>query len=96
MLASKPSTENGLRITARLLPLPIVKVTGDVMTLSEKRKAAGRMGGLATVNKHGKEHMAAIGKKGAAALYKKYQLVPAAMTGWALISRETGAVVAIW
>jgi hypothetical protein len=65
-------------------------------TIHEKRAAAGRKGGLATVNKHGKEHMREIGKRGAAELWRRYQLVPAALTGWGLIDRATGAVVAIW
>ena len=53
------------------------------MDLSEKRAQAGRMGGLATLRRHGRGHMQAIGKKGAAAL-------------WALVSRSTGEVKAMW
>lgn len=57
---------------------------------------AGRLGGLATVAKHGPAHMAAIGRRGAAALWARYDLAPAGLTGWALIERETGAVKCTW
>lgn len=57
---------------------------------------AGRLGGLATVAKHGQAHMAAIGRRGAAALWARYDLAPAGLAGWALIDRETGAIKRAW
>lgn len=60
------------------------------------KQAAGKLGGLATVAKHGREYMRAIGRRGAAELWRRYSLVPADTSGWALIERATGKVRAIW
>jgi len=59
------------------------------------KKEAGRLGGLATVEKHGHEHMSKIGKKGAKVLYERYALRPYQLSKFALVSRETGQVKAI-
>lgn len=50
------------------------------MTIHEKRAMAGRLGGLATVRKYGREYMQAIGRRGAAAL----------------VERSTGQIVSTW
>ena len=64
--------------------------------MTAKSKAeAGRLGGLATVAKHGREHMAAIGRRGAATLWERYNLLPYQLSKLALVSRETGEVKAI-
>jgi hypothetical protein len=54
---------------------------------------SGRRGGLATFAKHGRAHMAAIGKRGALTFWKRYQVHPAGTSGWAIIRRATGEVV---
>lgn len=57
---------------------------------------AGRLGGLATVAKHGAQHMQAIGKRGAAALWQRYGLRPFQLTGWALVDKQTGEIKKTW
>lgn len=64
--------------------------------LTEVRRQAGRLGGLATVAKYGRDHMRTIGKRGAAELYRRYTLAPAGVSGWALVDRITGKVKATW
>lgn len=64
--------------------------------MNATKAKAGRLGGLATVKKYGREYMATIGRRGAAALYRRYRLTPAGVAGWALIDRETGKVKAVW
>jgi hypothetical protein len=60
------------------------------------KQRAGRLGGLATVARHGQAHMARIGRIGALEQQRRYKLVPAGLAGWALICRRTGRVVSIW
>jgi hypothetical protein len=62
--------------------------------LTPKQKA-GRLGGLATVARYGRGHMAAIGKRGAATLWQRYNLLPYQLSKFALVDRETGKVKAI-
>jgi len=57
-------------------------------------QAAGRRGGLATVRKHGREHMRAIGRAGGHALHKLYALVPIDQDDFLLVHRETGVAKA--
>jgi hypothetical protein len=54
------------------------------MTVREKlsKREAGRLGGLATVEKHGREHMRAIGKRGYAAAREKYRFPPGRLKKW--------------
>lgn len=59
-----------------------------------KRREAGRRGGLATLARHGKDHMSAIGKRGAATFWKRYQLSPAGMDDFAIVKRDTQEVIA--
>lgn len=59
-----------------------------------KHKEWGRRGGRATVAKHGKEHMRTIGKRGAAAFWKRYTLRPVGTSDFAITDRETGEVLA--
>lgn len=61
-----------------------------------KKVKAGRKGGRATASRHGKEHMAAIGRKGAESTWKQYYLLPVELANYAMINRETGEVIAIW
>lgn len=57
------------------------------------KRQAGRRGGRATFERHGREHMAAIGRSGAAAFWKLYRVEPAGTSGWAIRRRDTGAIV---
>lgn len=54
------------------------------------RKEAGALGGLATVRKYGAGYMAKIGKKGAASLWARWQLLPYQTSKYQLVNRETG------
>jgi general stress protein YciG len=56
------------------------------------KSQAGSKGGRATVAKHGKQHMQAIGRKGAAATWNRYHLAPIGQSGWAMVDRETNQV----
>ena len=62
------------------------------MTKSE----AGRLGGLATARKHGKEYMAAIGRRGAQTTQERYMTVPVGTSQYALVNRQTNKIVAIF
>jgi general stress protein YciG len=53
---------------------------------------AGSKGGKTTVERHGREHMQEIGKRGAAVTWEKYHLSPIGQSGWAMIDRETNQV----
>lgn len=59
------------------------------------KRQAGKLGGLATYKKHGKEHMREIGKLGARAFWKKYRLSPVGLAYFAIVNRLDGKVVAI-
>lgn len=63
-------------------------------TLIEKRRAAGRLGGLATVRKYGSDHMREIGKRGAAVTWQRYNLLPLGIGGYAMVDRNSRKVVA--
>lgn len=58
-----------------------------------KRKEYGKRGGLATVQKHGKEHMRTIGKRGAATFHKRYKLQPVGLNDFAIVKRSDTRVV---
>lgn len=66
----------------------------DPGELSQKKRTAGRLGGLATVRKYGSDHMREIGRRGAAATWRRYNLLPIGIGGYAMVERDTGAVVA--
>jgi len=66
------------------------------MTIHEQKAMAGRLGGLATVRKYGREYMRAIGKRGAAVLWERYSLQPWDTSGWALMERSTGKIISTW
>ena len=60
-----------------------------------KRKEYGRRGGRATVAKYGADHMREIGKRGAAAFWKRYTLQPVGLNDFAIVKRDdTREVVA--
>lgn len=62
--------------------------------LIEKRREAGRAGGLATLARHGKKHMQKIGRKGAKALHTIYKLIPIAQNDFAMVRRDNGELKA--
>jgi hypothetical protein len=64
------------------------------MNEKHTKKTAGRLGGLATVARHGKAHMQTIGKSGAVTTWQRYELQPAGLNGWAMVDRKTGKVKA--
>lgn len=51
-------------------------------------------GGKTTSKKYGKDHMRAIGKKGAESTWAKYTLQPVGLNNFALVEKETGEVKA--
>lgn len=62
--------------------------------LSEIRRRAGSKGGRANVENNGPEHMAEIGRKGAASTWAKYKLVPTGTNGFVMVDKVTGEVKA--
>lgn len=63
--------------------------------LREIKRRAGRLGGLATITRYGREHMAEIGRRGAAVLWRRYRLLPYELSRYALVDRESGEIRAI-
>jgi len=59
------------------------------------KQQAGQKGGLATVAKHGREHMQKIGARGAATTWSRYSLKPVNESQYAMVHRETNKIVAI-
>ena len=57
---------------------------------------AGRLGGKATAEKYGKEHMAEIGKRGAEVTWTRYSMQPVGTNKFAMVERETNRIVAIF
>ena len=60
--------------------------------MKHTKEQAGRKGGLATVQRHGREHMQAIGREGARTTWSRYQLSPVGQSGWAMVDRATNEV----
>ena len=54
----------------------------------------GQAGGIALVKKYGREHMSNIGRKGAKRFWQLYRVQPVHTSGWAIVSRKTGIIVA--
>ncbi len=48
----------------------------------------GQAGGKANFKKHGRKHMVEIGRKGAAAMWEKYKLVPVGTSEYQLVERN--------
>jgi hypothetical protein len=62
--------------------------------MKHTKQSAGKLGGLATLARHGPDHMRAIGKRGAAAFWQRYTLRPAGTSQFAITDRETNKVIA--
>lgn len=58
------------------------------------RAEAGRRGGRSTVARHGNEHMAAIGRRGAETFWRRYTVRPVGTRGWVIVERKTERIVA--
>lgn len=63
--------------------------------MKHTKQTAGRIGGRATVARHGREHMQQIGKRGAAVTWTRYQLSPVGLTEYAMVERSTGKIIRI-
>jgi len=61
--------------------------------MKHSKKSAGQRGGLATLAKHGREHFAKIGQRGAAEFHKRYRLDPFGLNDFAIVRRDTGDVI---
>lgn len=64
------------------------------MNYKHTKQSAGQKGGRATVEKHGREHMSRIGKRGAAVFWKRYEFQPTGLNDFAIVKRETREVIA--
>lgn len=58
--------------------------------MKQTKAQAGQKGGESTAKKYGREYMAALAKKGAEAMHKKYKLVKLGTSDFALVDRATG------
>ena len=59
------------------------------------KQAAGSKGGRATVQRHGREHMQRIGKRGADVTWSRYRLTPIGQYQYAMVERATGIIKTI-
>lgn len=59
------------------------------------KQKAGRAGGLATLARHGREHMRKIGRRGAETTWLRYNLLPTGIGAYAMVDKITGKVVAV-
>lgn len=60
-----------------------------------KKQQAGQRGGLATLAKHGRDHMQRIGRRGASVTWSRYSLAPVNQSQYAMVDRQTGIIKAI-
>lgn len=65
------------------------------MAKKMSKSEAGRLGGISTFRKYGKDHMSKIGAVGGFVMHEKYDLVPYQRSDFAIIDRITGKVVAL-
>lgn len=61
--------------------------------MKHTKRTAGRLGGLKTLERHGRDHMQAIGRRGAQVFWQRYHLVPCELSDFAIVERATGRVV---
>jgi hypothetical protein len=62
--------------------------------MQQKKAAAGRAGGLRTLEKYGVEHFKKIGAIGAKVFHRRYRLTPVGLDNFAIVNRETNEVKA--
>lgn len=65
------------------------------LTLSQKRKIAGSLGGKRTVKRYGKRYMKKLAKYAAHRMHSTYRLEPVLLCDFALVHRETHDVKAL-
>lgn len=63
------------------------------MTAKMTKAEAGRLGGLITKARHGKEHFKTIGEIGAQVFHERYRLEPAGTSDFAIVERSTSKVI---
>lgn len=59
------------------------------------KRQAGSKGGRVTVQRHGREHMQRIGRKGAQVTWTRYRLTPWKQSQYAMVDRRTNEVKAV-
>ncbi len=60
------------------------------------KRQAGSIGGRVTVQRYGRGYMSQIGKRGNVSLRERYRLTVVEQSGYALVEKATGKIVAIW
>jgi len=77
--------------------ITIFYLTQEILRMTEeqrnKKRQAGRLGGLKTLERRGREYFSTIGKRGADAFHKRYRLEPVYQNDFAIVRRETGEIV---
>lgn len=73
----------------------ILLVCGGMWGVSVDKSAAGRLGGKKTLEVYGKEYYSELGRRGAAAFWEKYYLVPVNLTQFAIVRKIDNRVVSI-
>ncbi len=63
--------------------------------MDERKRKAGKKGGMTTFARYGRAHFSKIGKRGAIETWRRYMLAPYGTSRYAMVERETGKVVAI-
>lgn len=64
--------------------------------MKHTKQTAGSKGGRVTVQRHGREHMQQIGRKGAATTWSRYTLKPVNQSQYAMVEKTTGIIKAIF
>ena len=64
--------------------------------MKHTKKSAGKLGGLATVRKHGREHMQDIGKRGAKVTWDRHYLIPVNQSQYGMVRKADNKIIAIW
>lgn len=59
------------------------------------KQQAGSKGGRVTVERHGREHMQRIGRRGAAVTWARYRLTPWKQSQYAMVDKQTNEIKAI-
>lgn len=63
------------------------------MEPKHNNRSSGRLGGLATLARHGHEHFSQIGRRGADVFHRRYKLEPFGLNDFAIVRRDTGETV---
>lgn len=61
--------------------------------VKKTKSECGRLGGLVILEKYGREYLRELGRKGAVALHKKYNLVPNGTSDFVLVDRQTNKII---